>query len=61
MLCPSGRKSAAFVLSTTEKLTSVAVGPGFALPEPRLGHLMMWVGSEGCYELYLCSCPDIEI
>ena len=37
------------------------VGPGFALPEPRLGRLTTRVGLEEFYELYACSCPDVEI
>jgi hypothetical protein len=44
-----------------DKLTIVAVGPGFALPEPRLGCLILGVELEDCYELYLRSRSDVEI
>ena len=76
MLCASDRMCIA--LDLREKMADIfTVGPGSALPEPRLGYSMTRVGLEDRYELVVCMfmsrrrnlitfplqcfCPRIEV
>lgn len=59
MLCASDRMCTALAIRE-KRADNFTVGPGSALPEPRLGRSMTRVGLEEYHELYACSCPDVE-